>query len=941
MAQPLLQSSFNSGEWAPNLWARTDIEKYRSGAALLRNFFVDYRGGASTRPGTKYCLRGYKDGSAIRLIPFQGSFNLGYICEFGAEYIRFYQNGAPVLETATSISSASAGPPEVFTDTAHGYSNNDWLFISNAYYIVQNATTNTFTLTDLFGAAISTNPFSLPTNAQRVYTITSPYAAADLALVKYAQNVDQLILCHPSYPPQVLTFFGATSWTIAAITFGTTISAPTSVSASSTLGSGSTFYSYVVTAIDNSGQESATSSPATLSNLANIAATAGTNTITWAGVSGAASYNVYKANSTQLNPVPTGVPYGYIGNFTSTTAADTNITPDFTTSPPVLQNPFISGSSVATVNITAGGSYTTAPTGTFSNAPAGGTNAAGTPVVSVISADLSIAAGGSGYVAGDLIYLNANVVVRVLTVSTGAVATYTLINAGSTSTIPSNPLTQQLTSGAGTGFELSCSAWAVTSINITQEGAGYLTAPTYTFSAGSAHGTPVLSPAGYNNPSVPAFFQQRLVLAASTAAPQTMFFSQPGRYFNFNTSQITQDDDAITASIISGQLNTIKSMVNQPAGLIVLTDGSSWLVNGGSFGSAVTPSALVANAQSFNGANDMPPIVVVYDMLYTQSKGSAVRDSLYNFYANVYTGNDVSILSSHLFFGYELTQWAWAEEPFKTVLATRNDGTMLTFTFLKEQDFAAWTHYDTDIGNGLGTSLGTFNSVATIIEQVETPASETVSINANYVVVGRTINGVSVQYIERFAERYFEGEAKNAWTVDCAIQYNGSPQTSFSGGEYLVGATCTGLADGVPIPAFVMPANGEFTLGTAASIVTIGLAFLPQLQTLYIDTGQPTVQSKQKKINAVTARVVDTLGLSVGMTFDTLVTMQDLVVGNVGSMTNAPVTDLVTGDARTYLDPMFTEQGQYCFQQSLPYPATILGVMPQLAVGDTASARPG
>ena len=68
MAQPTIQNSFNSGEWAPNLWARTDVEKYHSGAALLRNFFVDYRGGASTRSGTKYILRGYKDSTAIRLI---------------------------------------------------------------------------------------------------------------------------------------------------------------------------------------------------------------------------------------------------------------------------------------------------------------------------------------------------------------------------------------------------------------------------------------------------------------------------------------------------------------------------------------------------------------------------------------------------------------------------------------------------------------------------------------------------------------------------------------------------------------------------------------------------------------------------------------------------------------------------------------------------------
>ena len=137
-----------------------------------------------------------------------------------------------------------------------------------------------------------------------------------------------------------------------------------------------------------------------------------------------------------------------------------------------------------------------------------------------------------------------------------------------------------------------------------------------------------------------------------------------------------------------------------------------------------------------------------------------------------------------------------------------------------------------------------------------------------------------------------------------------------------------------------MPTSGTFTPpGGPYSKVTVGISFLPQLQTLYLDTGNPTIQSKMKKINAGTVRVTDTLGLQIGTTFSNLVDMKDLIRGNVGSMTNAVVTDLVTGDARTFLDPLWQEAGQYCIQQTYPYPASILGVIPQLAVGDTASTR--
>jgi hypothetical protein len=90
-----------------------------------------------------------------------------------------------------------------------------------------------------------------------------------------------------------------------------------------------------------------------------------------------------------------------------------------------------------------------------------------------------------------------------------------------------------------------------------------------------------------------------------------------------------------------------------------------------------------------------------------------------------------------------------------------------------------------------------------------------------------------------------------------------------------------------------------------------------------------------KTIPAVTVRVNDTLGLEIGKTFSTLVPMKDLVRGNVGSATNAVVTDLVTGDAMTRLDPSWTVPGQYCIEQPNPFPASILGVIPQVTVGDT------
>lgn len=930
MAQPVIQTSFHTGEWAPALNARVDLSKYHSAAALLRNFFVDYRGGASTRMGTAYVLKAYKSATYVRVIPFQASFTVGYMLEFGDFYIRPFYHGAPVLETANVITGATQANPVVVTSAAHGYNNDDWVYITGVvgmtelngkYYNLWNVTTNTFELQGLDGAFINGSAYTAYVSGgtvQRVYTIESPYAAADLPLVKYAQNVNKMILAHPNYPPQVLTLTAATDWDISAITFGPTLGAPTGLSIVSTLAAGTVYYAYQVTAVDENGSEGP---PAitSVASLQDLRTTLGTNFVLWSAVTGAVSYNIYKAELAYSIPVPSGSAFGYIGNVTGTTMTDSNISPDFSQTPSIATNPF-AGSGVSNIAITAGGLYFTVPTITIDPPGGSGVTAVAQPVM--VPTTIVLIYGGFPYAAGDVIILPGGNTLRVDTATLGTISTFTVLSLGPPVLSFTNPVTQLAPPASGGLGALFAIGYAVGSATIVVPGTDYGSPPNVTFSAGSVTATAdaTLGTSSAGNPAVPGFFQQRMVLAGPPGAVQTFYMSQPGSYYDFDVSNPTVGDDAITGSIVSGQLNEIKSMVSMPSGLIILSTNAAWQINGGSAGSAVTPINVVANSHAYNGSSDLQPIIANFDILYVQSKGSIVRDLSYNFYANIFTGTDVSVLSSHLFYGYQLTSWAWAEEPFKLVWATRNDGTLLSLAFLKEQELIGWSHHDTN---------GTFQNVATVIE----PISQG-NVDAVYLVVQRNVNGNSVQYIERMADRFFSSYV-NPWCVDAALQYNSTPATVFSGLEHLIGMTVTGLADGAVIPPTVVSAAGTVTLGTAASTVTIGLAFTPQLQTLQLDTGEPTIQGKRKKITAVTARCASTLGLSMGKTFDTLVPMKDLVLGNVGSQTDEVVTDLVTGDARTVIDPSWDVPGQYCIQQSYPYPATILGVIPEIVPGDT------
>lgn len=935
MAQPHIQHSFHAGEFAPALNARVDLAKYHSAAALMRNYFVDYRGGASSRMGTKYVIQVFNTASRIRLIPFQASFTVTYVLEFGDGYIRFITNGAPVLEPAVAITGASQTNPAVLS-VVNTYSAGDWLFITGVngmtqlnqkYVLIISRTPTTITLGDIKGGnfnATGFSPYISGGTVQRVYKIASTFAGADVALLKFAQNANTMVITHPNYPPQLLTLNSATNWTIAPIVFGTTVTTPTGTGSSTTLAAGNVNYAYCVTAVDANGQESAQSVTIALASLQDLRTTAGSISISWSAVTGATSYNVYKTELSYSGAVPSGAAFGFIGNCTGVSLVDSNIAPDFSLTPPIVKNPF-AGAGLSSITITAQGSYTAVPA-VIIGAPGGGGTQAAAQAIMACNGLINVNNPGTGYAFGDLINLP-NGIQMIVTATTGppinGVVGAQFTQGGSlTTTIPPNPVAQISSSGSGTGFTISL-RWGVFGTTISNPGSGYGGAPAISFSlGGGATAVSTIGAGSVGNPGVPSYFQQKLVLAAPPGAVNTFYMSQPGSYFNFNISNPIEPDDSITGSIVANQLNTIKSMVAMPSGLIVMTDKAIWQINGGSAGSAVTPISIVANSQSYNGASDVPPIVADYDILYVQSKNSIVRDATYNFYTNNYTGTDISILSSHLFFGFQLSEWAWAQEPFKLVWAVRNDGTLLSLTYLKEQELIGWAHHDTQ---------GLFQSVASVTETV---AGNTV--DAVYVVVNRNLNGQNFQYIERMADRYITN-FQNPWCVDAGLQYNGTPATVFSGLDHLVGLIVTGLADGIPIPPQGVSAAGTITLAAPASLVTIGLPFLPQLQTLQLDLGEPTIQGKRKKITGVSVRCENTLGLSIGKTFDasSQVPMKDLVLGNLGSQTNLVVTDLLTGDAWTVIDPSWDVQGQYCIQQSLPYPSTILGVIPDIVVGDT------
>src|SRR5487761_619404 len=132
MAAPLIQTSFAAGELAPNLLGRVDLEKYRSGLAMSRNFFVDYRGGVSSRPGTQFVGFARQFTAKPRLIRFQFSSLQTYILVLNPDQtMNFVTNGAFITEGSFAITGGvPSGSNLVLTAPGHNYSVFDQVQVS-------------------------------------------------------------------------------------------------------------------------------------------------------------------------------------------------------------------------------------------------------------------------------------------------------------------------------------------------------------------------------------------------------------------------------------------------------------------------------------------------------------------------------------------------------------------------------------------------------------------------------------------------------------------------------------------------------------------------------------------------------------------------------------------------------------------------------------------
>jgi hypothetical protein len=184
---------------------------------------------------------------------------------------------------------------------------------------------------------------------------------------------------------------------------------------------------------------------------------------------------------------------------------------------------------VSAAGVTPGTAYTSVPSLSIS-APQASNGVQATGNATLAASDATVASGGTGNAVNDLLELSNGVILKVTAVTSGAVTTATIQDAGSIAagSVPANPVAVTSTTGAGTGATFTLS-WGLGPATITNMGAGYTSVTAAITGGGGTGGAYTLAASiwpmlvsSVNNGQSGVRGPSQLVVAtqgASTAAP--------------------------------------------------------------------------------------------------------------------------------------------------------------------------------------------------------------------------------------------------------------------------------------------------------------------------------------------------------------------------------------------------------------------------------------
>lgn len=371
---------------------------------------------------------------------------------------------------------------------------------------------------------------------------------------------------------------------------------------------------------------------------------------------------------------------------------------------------------------------------------------------------------------------------------------------------------------------------------------------------------------GVGWPRTIGFIQGRSAFGGNASQPQTIWISESNNIVGFqpedwDTTTVT-DDMGIVATIDDDQVNTIHWMTSLPQGLLIGTESAEFLLEGRAKFDPITPTNTVISAQSFIGSKAFIQPVRAGNtaILFVQRAGRKIYQMIFDIDSDALRPRDITQLAEDLTRSSDpnnvVEDLAYQQEPQPIIWAHLTDGTLLGCTYEIDEDVISWHKHI------IGGTDAKVKSISVISDTSgDSPTDQL------WMVVSRTINGATVEYIEYIEDSHETGDdLDDAFYVDSGFTYDDTATTSITGLEHLEGETVKVFGDGVA-QADQVVSSGAITI-TSASTVQVGLSYTSKLATLPIEVrqAQPESNQKIKRLERAHVRFLNSQGVQFGVT---------------------------------------------------------------------------
>lgn len=414
-------------------------------------------------------------------------------------------------------------------------------------------------------------------------------------------------------------------------------------------------------------------------------------------------------------------------------------------------------------------------------------------------------------------------------------------------------------------------------------------------------------------PKAVTIWAGRLWLGGSDDKPQTVWASRTNRYNEFTGTSPALDTDTITFTLDSGQVNAVYWFEIMKDALVIGTSDAIWRLISNDTTKAVSASTIKAERIQTTGSCLIQGKQIGSTIQYVGVSQKILHELAYVWSSDQFESQQMTLLAEHIS-KVGIKEFAYQARPYQMIWFARNDGKLLSFTYLREQKVTGWATHT--LGGG------------GIVESVCVVPSADYSQDDVYMIVKRTINGTTKRYIEYMEKSAIDSSASPSdwFYVDCGLTYSGAAATHITGLNHLEGCTVSVLADGAWQPDCVV-ASGAITIQTAAVKVQVGLPYTSTVQTLRVDLNPAmSMQGKRKVIHKVVIDFYQSVGGKVG---PSLTNMDEIF--SVPYYAGPQPTD---GWKDINYPGSWELDGHIYITQDKPFPLNIRAIMPQVSASD-------